>query len=54
MMTVAALLSCGKVNVASVVQGDGCVDSVESEVVSGYDSDKVTQGSWLTLFMGMG
>ena len=53
-VTVVVLLSCGKVTVAPVVQGDGGVDSVESEVVSGYDSEKVTQGSWMELFLGMG
>ena len=54
MVTVVVLLSCGKVTVAPVAQGDGGVDSVESEVVSGYDSEKVTQGSWMGLFLGMG
>jgi len=54
MMTLAALLSCGKVNVASMEQGTGGVDSVKGDAVSGYDFDRVTQGPWLTLFLGMG
>ena len=51
MMAVAALLSCNKVNFTPVKQDNG---SVDSDVVMGYDSERVTQGSWMTLFMGMG
>lgn len=50
MMAVAALLSCGKANFTPVEQGNG---SVDSDVVMGDDSERVTQGSWMRLFMGM-
>ena len=50
-MIATALMCCGCKSVADRSKADG--DSIENEVVSGYDSDKVTQGSWLGLFLGM-
>jgi hypothetical protein len=50
-MIVAALMLIGcKNNVAKTVSN---VHTMENENVMGYDSERVTQGSWLQLFIGM-
>ena len=53
MLIAAALVQCGCKNVVGTkVQVNE--STIEHKEVMGYDSDKVTQGSWLQLFMGMG
>ena len=52
MMAVAALMLCGCKN--GVAKANDNVQAVENEHAMGYDSEEVTQGSWLQLFMGMG
>ncbi len=52
MMVVAALMMCGCKNGVAKTNDNGL--AVENERTMGYDSEKVTQGSWLQLFLGMG
>ena len=52
MMIVAALMLCGCKN--GVAKTDDKEHTVENESVMGYDSKRVTQGSWLQLSLGMG
>ena len=56
-MMVAALLMAWGCNsrIDTVTLGASGVDSLAAEAESmGYDSERVTQGSWMELFMGMG
>lgn len=50
MMFVATLMQCGGKKVVADTQNEGVV---EDERVMGHGTGKVTQGSWLELFMGM-
>lgn len=54
MMVVAALMLCGCKNGIAGSKNLNTEQTVENEQTSGYDSDRVTQGSWLELFLGMG
>lgn len=54
MMVVAALMLCGCKNGMAGSKNLNTEQTVENEQTRGYDSDRVTQGSWLELFLGMG
>ena len=54
MLIVAALMQCGCNNVVAGTKVQDNESTTEHEEVMGYDSEKVTQGSWMELFLGMG
>ena len=53
-MIVAASMWCGCKNVGAASDDQNSKHNAENENVMGYSTGKVTQGSWMELFMGMG